>query len=81
MNKLLKFLLLLVVLIVVIGGAGVGYLFANYPDVPPAENVTVVATPEKIARGEYLSKHVAQCVDCHAVRDYTNTPTLSEAGA
>ena len=52
-------------------GAGVAYLFAKYPNVPPPESVTVVATPEKIARGEYLAKHVAQCVDCHAVRDFT----------
>ena len=71
MNKLLKLLLFLVVLVVLIAGAGVAYLFAKYPDVPPAENVKVVATPEKIARGEYLSKNVTGCVDCHAVRDYT----------
>jgi mono/diheme cytochrome c family protein len=71
MNKLLKILVFLVGIVVVIAGAGVGYLFAKYPDVPPAENVTVVATPEKLARGEYLAKHVAQCVDCHAVRDFT----------
>ena len=71
MNKLLKILLLLVGIVVLVAGAGVGYLFAKYPDVPPAENITVVATPEKIARGEYLAKHVAQCVDCHAVRDFT----------
>jgi hypothetical protein len=29
---------------------------AKYPDVPPPENVKVVATPEKVARGEYLAK-------------------------
>ena len=71
MRILLKILLLLVVIVVVAAGAGVAYLFAKYPDVPPAENVTVVATPEKIARGEYLSKHVSGCVECHAQRDWT----------
>ena len=54
----------------VAAGAGVGYLFAKYPDVPPAENITVVSTPEKVARGEYLSKHVSGCVVCHAEHDY-----------
>ena len=71
MNALLKIILFLVVLVVLVAGAGVGYLFAKYPDVPPAENITVTSTPEKVARGEYLSKHVTQCTDCHAVRDYT----------
>jgi hypothetical protein len=27
---------------------------------PPPENITVQATPEKLARGEYLSKHVSR---------------------
>lgn len=71
MRKLFKALLVLVAVIVLVAAAGVGYLFANYPNVPPAENVTVVSTPERIARGEYLARHVTQCVDCHAVRDYT----------
>jgi mono/diheme cytochrome c family protein len=71
MKTLLKIVLVLVVLVVIAAGAGVAYLYAAYPNVPPAENITVVATPEKIARGEYLSKHVSGCVECHAVRDFT----------
>ena len=71
MKKLVRIVLVLVGVVAVAAGAGVGYLFANYPDVPPAENVTVVATPEKIARGEYLSKHVSGCVVCHAQHDIT----------
>jgi mono/diheme cytochrome c family protein len=71
MNKLLKIVLVLVVLVLVVVGAGVGYLFTKYPDVPPAENVSVVSTPEKLARGEYLSNHVTGCVICHAERDMT----------
>lgn len=71
MRTLVKVVLGLVAIVVLIAGAGVGYLFARYPDVPPPENVTVVPTPEKLARGQYLATHVAQCIDCHAVRDYT----------
>lgn len=71
MKTLLKALGILTAVVVLVAGAGVGYLFATYPDVPAPEDVKIVATPEKIARGEYLAKHVTQCVDCHAVRDFT----------
>jgi mono/diheme cytochrome c family protein len=71
MKTLVRVVLAIVVVLIVVAGAGVAYLFARYPDVPPPESVTVVATPEKIARGEYLAKHVTQCVGCHADRDFT----------
>ena len=71
MRRLLKVVFFLVVVIVIVGGAGAGYLFARYPDVPPAETAAVVATPEKRARGEYLANHVTGCVVCHAERDMT----------
>jgi hypothetical protein len=59
MRTLLKIVRFLVVVLVVVVGAGVSYLYARYPDVPPPENVTVAATPERVARGEYLAKHVS----------------------
>jgi mono/diheme cytochrome c family protein len=71
MHRLLKVVLFLVALIVIVAGGGVAYLFARYPDVPGAETATVVATPEKLARGEYLANHVTGCVICHAERDMT----------
>jgi mono/diheme cytochrome c family protein len=71
MRTLINVVLILIVLIVVVAVAGVGFLYARYPNIPPAENITVQATPEKIARGEYLSEHVTGCTVCHAVRDYT----------
>jgi mono/diheme cytochrome c family protein len=71
MQRFLKVVLFLVVVLLLVGGAGVGYLFAKYPSVPAAENITIVSTPEKLARGEYLSNHVTGCVVCHAERDMT----------
>jgi mono/diheme cytochrome c family protein len=71
MNKLLKILLLVVAVVGIAIAGGVGFLYAKYPDVPPAANVTVVSTPEKVARGEYLSNHVTGCVICHAEPDFT----------
>jgi mono/diheme cytochrome c family protein len=70
-KTLIRLLLWLVGLVVIVAGCGLAYLFAKYPDVPPAENVTVQATPDKIARGEYLSNHVTGCVVCHAQVDTT----------
>ena len=46
MSKIVKGLLILVVIVVLVAAAGVSYLFAKYPDVPPPENVTVVSTPD-----------------------------------
>ena len=69
MTRLVKGLLWLVAIAAIAAAAGVTYLFVRYPNVPPPETVTVVSTPEKIARGEYLSKHVSGCVVCHAQHD------------
>ena len=71
MKTAFRILFFFIVVIVVIVGAGVGFLYARYPDVPPAENVAIRSTPEKVARGEYLSNHVTGCTVCHATRDFT----------
>lgn len=47
------------------------FLFTAYPKVGPAPDLTVDATPERLARGKYLFNHVAVCVACHSERDYT----------
>ena len=47
------------------------WFFSTYPAVPPAEDVRVQATPERLARGEYLVENVVGCVVCHADRDWT----------
>lgn len=59
----------------VVGGVaaalGAGYLYAEYPKVPPAADLRIEMTPEKLARGQYLFDHVAGCADCHSTRDWT----------
>ncbi len=52
-------------------GCSSAYFFVRYPDVPPPEDVKVAATPERLARGEYLVENVVGCVVCHAERDLT----------
>lgn len=71
MRLVLRILFFLVVLVVVVAVAGVTFLYVRYPNVPPAENITVQSTAEKVARGRYLSEHVSGCTVCHAVRDFT----------
>ena len=70
MKKLVRIVLGIVVLIVAIAACGLVYLYASYPKVPPAGDVRIVATPEALARGEYLSHHVSLCLDCHSERDW-----------
>src|SRR5262245_41536278 len=80
MQKLIKIVLFLVVILAVVVGAGAAYLFAKYPDVPAPENITVASTPEKVARGEYLSNHVTGCVVCHAEPDRTKYGIVVKPG-
>jgi mono/diheme cytochrome c family protein len=80
MKLLLKLVLALVVIVLIVAGAGVAYLYAKYPDVPPPDNVTVVSTPEKVTRGEYLANHVSGCVICHAEPDRTKYGVVVKPG-
>jgi hypothetical protein len=71
MKKLFKVLGILVGIVVLLALAGYIYLNSAFPKVDPPKDVKVEATPERIARGEYLAKHVALCIDCHSERDFT----------
>jgi mono/diheme cytochrome c family protein len=66
-----KLLLTLVAALVLLVGGGLSYFLLRYPDVPPAESLTVPKTPERVARGKYLAEHVTGCVVCHAERDWS----------
>lgn len=71
MKKFLKFFLyggaalILAVIIFII------YFNSSYPKVEAPKNITVEATPERLARGEYLANHITVCMDCHSERDWT----------
>ncbi len=57
--------------IVVLIAAMIGYLSMAFPNVAPAKELTVEATPERLARGKYLATNVSGCIDCHSRRDWT----------
>ena len=80
MRLLLKALAVLVVLVLVVAGGGLAYLFASYPNVPPAGTLALPTSPEAIERGKYLAEHVAVCVDCHSERDFTRFAGPIKAG-
>ena len=70
MKILVKIVGVLVVVGLVAAAAGVGYLYAAYPDVPLTD-YRIEATPERLARGKYLNDHVVGCTTCHTQRDWT----------
>ena len=59
---------LLVLMVLGVGFLGV-FFFLLHPKSRDAPTVTAPTTPEAIARGEYLAKHVAGCVVCHSPMD------------
>ena len=70
MKTLLKMVGALVGLVVVLALGGLGYLMLAFPKVPPPAVVTLQPTPERLARGKYLSDHVTGCTSCHSERDW-----------
>jgi mono/diheme cytochrome c family protein len=51
--------------------AAITYFNLTYPKVEAAPDLKVEITPARLARGEYLVKHVVGCLDCHSERDWT----------
>ncbi|HXS37656.1 MAG TPA: c-type cytochrome [Flavipsychrobacter sp.] len=71
MKKVFKFLGILILVVVLLAIAGIGYVVYFLPNVGKAQDIKVVATPERVKRGEYLATSVAVCIDCHSQRDWT----------
>lgn len=71
MKKVFKVLGIIVLLIVLLVFASVGYVKFFLPNVGDAPELTIQATPERIARGEYLANSVCVCMDCHSTRDWS----------
>lgn len=66
--KIFGLVLCAIVFLVLLGGL---YMKYKLPDVGQAENLVIEITAERKVRGEYLSHHVALCIDCHSQRDWT----------
>lgn len=71
MRKALKIIGILVVLVVVVAFSAGAYVTNALPNIPVQTQLTVEATPERVARGAYLANSVCVCMDCHSTRDWT----------
>ena len=83
MKKMKKALLWVVGVVLVAMGSVVSYIKFALPNVEAAPVLKVEATPERIARGEYLANYVSVCMDCHSTRDwsrFSGPPTPGTTG-
>lgn len=86
MKKFKRIALGTLLIIVVVFVSMLGYIKFALPNIEAAPVLKVEATPERIARGEYLANHVSVCIDCHSTRDWSRfsgppTPgTLGKGG-
>jgi mono/diheme cytochrome c family protein len=80
LRRLVRIVLYLVAAIVVIAMGGLAWLFMAFPRAASPEVFQAPRTPERLARGEYLSRHVVGCSDCHGERDWTkySAPQMRE---
>lgn len=71
LRKIFKILLIIVIIIILAVAGLLIYLKKGLPNVGPAPDITIHATPTMIERGAYLANHVTVCIDCHSTRDWT----------
>lgn len=64
-----KAILAVAVLLALAASGFAGFVFLARPLSRPPQTVTAPATPESLARGEYLAR-TRGCVDCHSERDF-----------
>ena len=70
MKKVFKIIALLFSVVLLIVICAITYIKFALPNIE-APQITIEATPERLARGEYLANNVMGCLDCHAQRDWT----------
>lgn len=66
MKTLLKVVGGIVLAVIAVVAGGLTWLSLKKPASRPASAEKVEATPERLARGEYLATHVSNCLDCHS---------------
>ena len=68
MKTFFKVVGIVVLVIVALAAIGVSYLTLKKPAQRAAAAERIKATPERLARGQYLVNHVGACLDCHSER-------------
>lgn len=86
MKKILKVIGIVIAIAILAVTALLLYVSYALPNVGDAPELTIEATPERLARGEYLANYVAGCLECHSKRDFSkfagpiNSARLGEGG-
>lgn len=71
MKKFLKVIGVIVLILLGVAALGIGYLSIRKPAQRPPGTEKIELTPQRVARGEYLVHHAADCVGCHSERELT----------
>ena len=86
LRKTVRVTLILVFSLVIVMTGVILYICAALPNVGPAPDIRISATPERLARGKYLANSVSGCIACHSSRDGSRfsepliTGTLGKGG-
>jgi mono/diheme cytochrome c family protein len=70
MKKVFKIVGIVVAVLAIVIIGGLIYFNASYPKVDPPSDIRIETTVERLSRGEYVTNHVAICIDCHSERDW-----------
>lgn len=68
-KRLLRVLAIVCSVVVAVAVMAAAFLLLKKPAQREALQLQIERTPERLARGEYLVRHVAICFDCHSERD------------
>jgi len=79
MRRIGKILGILVLILVVGIAALIGFLAVKKPAMRPPSTEKVEATPERLARGQYLVENVTHCLGCHSAKYSLREPTSRTA--
>jgi len=84
MKKLFRYLIYTLGVLLLLVVLALAYITFFLPDVGPPPEIQVELTDEKVHHGRHLAHHVMMCMDCHAVRDFSQfsgPPTPGTLGA
>ena len=70
MKTFFKVVGIVLLVVIALAAIGVSWLALRKPAQRDASTEKVEATPERLARGQYLTNHVSICADCHSERTY-----------
>lgn len=71
MKKVFRIALYVFGIIILLIAGLLTYVKTALPNVGPAPEIKITATPALIERGHYLANSVAVCMDCHSTRDWS----------